>query len=104
MSDYQENDELNDIYLSYNGLNRPALVMGVPILLLLALLGIALITAIIGVNLFGLLGLVPAALCFLCIVVIRSLTESDPNALSVVSFKLKGFFLKLGSPVLRIKG
>lgn len=104
MSDYQENEELNDVYLSYNGLNRPALVMGVPILMLLSLLGIALVTAIVGVNIFGLMGLIPAGMCFLCIVVIRSLTESDPNALTVASFKLKGFFLKFGSPVLRIKG
>ncbi|WP_258086635.1 VirB3 family type IV secretion system protein [Xenorhabdus bovienii] len=104
MSDYQENEELKDVYLTYNGLNRPALVMGVPIILLLSLLGTALITAIIGIKLFGLIGFIPAGICFLCIIIIRSLTENDPNSLKVISFKLKGFSLKAGSPVLRIKG
>ncbi|HFE3207861.1 VirB3 family type IV secretion system protein [Providencia stuartii] len=104
MSDYQENDELNDEYLTYNGLNRPALVMGVPILLLLSLFGIALVTALLGVHFFGLFGLIPAALCFLCIVIIKSLTESDPNALKVISFKFKGIALKRGSSILRVKG
>ncbi|MDE9544132.1 VirB3 family type IV secretion system protein [Xenorhabdus bovienii] len=104
MSDYQENEELKDIYLTYNGLNRPALVMGVPIILLLSLFGIGLITAMVGVYFLGLIGFIPAGICFLCIMIIRLLTESDSNALKVISFKLKGFVLKAGNPVLRIKG
>ncbi|WP_323085857.1 VirB3 family type IV secretion system protein [Providencia alcalifaciens] len=104
MSQYQENEELKDLYLTYNGLNRPALVMGVPILLLLALGLFSLITAFVGIRAFGLVGIIPAGVCFLFVLIIRSLTESDPNALKVIAFKFKGFALKLGSPVLRIKG
>lgn len=104
MSDYQESKELKDVYLTYNGLNRPALVMGIPILLLLALGLFSLITAFIGIKVFGLVGIIPTGICFLIGLLIRSLTESDPNALKVVSFKLKGVFLKLGSPILRVKG
>lgn len=104
MSDYQENEELKDVYLTYNGLNRPALAMGVPILLMLTLAGIALITALVGMNLFGVVGLIPAGICFLIGLLVRSLTGSDPNALKVISFKFKGVALKLGSPILRVKG
>lgn len=104
MSSYQENEELKDVYLTYNGLNRPALVKGVPILLLLTLSGISLVTALVGMYFFGVIGLIPTGICFLIGLIVRSMTENDPNALKVISFKLKGVALKLGSPILRVKG
>lgn len=106
MSDesYEVNEELEYEYLSYNGYNRPALVMGVPLMVMLPLMFFAIFAGFIMITFFGLVGLIPPAMSLLSIIVIRALTENDPNALRVVAFKLKGTIIKIGKPVICIRG
>ncbi|AXH60550.1 VirB3 family type IV secretion system protein [Providencia huaxiensis] len=98
------NDEIDSEYLTYNGFNRPALVAGVPLMLMLPILGFAIFGGFIFVNIFGLFGIIPVGISLLSIIVIRAMTDNDPNALRVVRFNLKGFFIKLGKPILAVRG
>lgn len=98
------NDEIDSEYLTYNGFNRPALVAGVPLMLMLPILGFSIFGGFIFVNIFGLFGIIPVGLSLLSIIVIRAMTDNDPNALRVVRFNLKGFFIKLGVPILGVRG
>jgi len=47
-----------DVYFTYNGLNRPAMVRGVPLMLLLSCGFIATFSGFIGVFFLGVFGLV----------------------------------------------
>lgn len=98
------NDDIDSEYLSYNGFNRPALVMGVPLMLMLPIFAFAIFGTFIGVSLFGVVGIIPAGISILLIVVIRAMTENDPNALKVIAFNIKGFLIKFGSPILAVRG
>lgn len=102
--DYEKSDELQAEYLAYNGLNRPALVMGVPLMILLPILFVAMFSGFILSNIFGLVGLVPAGFCLLSIIVLRAMTEHDPNAISVAIFRGRGLLLKKGKAVIAIRG
>lgn len=102
--DYKSSDDINNEYLTYNGYNRPALVMGVPLMILLPIMFVAFFSAFILINIFGLVGIIPAGICLLSIIIIRAITENDPNALTVLVFKLKGFFIRAGKPVLAVRG
>lgn len=91
-----ETDKKVDEYITYNGFNRPALVMGVPLLLLL------------GIGMFGMFGF------FLCFVlfgflkaiifpfisgmiffIVRAMCETEPNAMRITKLRLNGFLLKV---------
>ena len=98
------NDEIDSEYLSYNGFNRPALVAGVPLMIMLPLFAFAIFGGFIGISLFGLIGVLHIGFSVMMIIVIRAMTESDPNALKVIAFNLKGFFLKMGSPIFAVRG
>lgn len=105
MSDeYKVEDELLTVYLAYNGFNRPALVMGVPIMILLPLMFVAFFGGFIGFSFYGLKGLMPAGFSLLSIIVIRGMTENDPNALSLVSLKVKGFMIRKFSSIVAVRG
>lgn len=97
-------NDIDSEYLTYNGFNRPALVAGVPLMLMLPVFAFAIFGGFICVNLFGLPGLIPPGMSLLSIIVIRAMTENDPNALRVVRFNLKGFFIKFGKPILAVRG
>lgn len=102
--DYQESDDLQAEYLAYNGFNRPALVMGVPMMILLPIMFVAMFSGFVFANMFGLVGLMPAGFCLLSVIVLRAMTEHDPNAINVAIFRARGLILKKGKAVIAIRG
>ncbi len=83
------------VFATYNGLNRPAMVMGVPLLLLLAVGFLAVFGGFTAMYFWGLSGLLVPALCFLFLFIIRLICENDPNALRVLKLQFKGMILKV---------
>ncbi|MGL5290036.1 MAG: VirB3 family type IV secretion system protein [Aeromonas sp.] len=82
-------------YITYNGLNRPAMVMGVPLMLLLGMgflgvFGTAILMSAFGVNAF-----IFTAIILLVTFAIKLTCENDPNALSVLKMNLNGVLLSL---------
>lgn len=82
-------------YATYNGMNRPALVMGMPIFFVLGMMIVAvliLFTVFPNYGMFptiiimGFLGLI----CF----VVKLVCENDPNAIGVIKWRLRGFLLR----------
>ncbi|EAZ1917734.1 conjugal transfer protein TraD [Salmonella enterica subsp. enterica serovar Montevideo] len=90
-----DTDKSKIVFLSYNGLNRPAMVMGVPLMLLLAVGFLAVFGGFGCMFMWGISGVIFPALCFLFLFTIRIICENDPNALSVMNLQLKGCFLKV---------
>ncbi|EPR9285179.1 VirB3 family type IV secretion system protein [Escherichia coli] len=84
-----------NVFATYNGLNRPAMVMGVPLLLLLAVGFLAVFGGFTAMFFWGLSGLLVPALCFLFLFIIRLICENDPNALRVLKLQFKGMILKI---------
>ena len=83
------------VFATYNGLNRPAMVMGVPLLLLLAVGFLAVFGGFTAMYFWGISGLLVPALCFLFLFIIRLICENDPNALRVLKLRFKGIMLKV---------
>lgn len=87
-------DPVNDKYISYNGLNRPALQCGVPLMILLPMVALGLFSTFTGIYFFGMEGATPALIIILILFFIRIAVENDPRGLDVFKLKVKGFFLK----------
>lgn len=87
-------DERNQ-YATYNGLNRPAMVMGVPLMLLLFSGFVAVFGGFGAIYLFGAKGLIVPSVLFLFLFIVRLFCDSDPNALRVLHLQFKGFLLKV---------
>lgn len=87
-------DDINDEYLTYNGFNRPALFMGIPILLFLSGLTLLLISFFIGVLTVGFYGLILPVAIVMWLMSLKVKCAKDPNALAVSALKRKGLILK----------
>ncbi|MEG7664986.1 VirB3 family type IV secretion system protein [Hafnia paralvei] len=87
-------DGLSSKYITYNGLNRPALSAGVPLMILLPMFVLGLLFAFVGIYNFGVKGITPTLGIVVVWFFIRLAVENDPNALEVISLKLKGYFLQ----------
>ncbi len=89
-------DELKeDAYLTYNGLNRPALVAGVPLMILLFTGLFAVLAGFPAIYFFKLKGLIIPAGCFLFLFMVKLVCEDDPNALRIIRLNIMGFLLKV---------
>lgn len=95
-------NELEKEYFTYNGLNRPSVIFGVPILVFLSCLVISVLSVFL-LKYIGFFALIPVFICFISCIFIRVITEDDPNALPFVTLKLKGFLLKRNS-ILSVRG
>jgi len=84
-----------DAYFTYNGLNRPAMAAGVPLMLLLSCGFIAVFFGFLAVYFIGAFGLIVPALIGMFLFAVRIMCENDPNALRVIKLSLKGMLLKL---------
>lgn len=101
---YIKAPELEVQYLSFNGLNRPALIIGVPLMLLLPLLMVTMLSTFLLVHFFGLTGMMPVLFAAGIIFLVRILTENDPNALAVLKYRLKGLAVRKGKSMIAIRG
>lgn len=84
-----------DQYATYNGLNRPAMAMGIPLMLLLLLGFIGVFGTFLCLFMFGAKGFVFTAFIFLVTFALKLICEKDPNALDVVKMNMKGWFINL---------
>lgn len=84
-----------DVYFTYNGLNRPAMVRGVPLMLLLSCGFIATFSGFIGIYFLGIFGMVFPLFIGAFLFMVKVVCENDPNALRVLNLSLSGMFLKL---------
>ena len=97
--------ELNDGYISYNGLNRPPLIMGIPIMSLIAILSSMFFIAFplfFYVNTF--VGLTVVAILLLALLAIKVMCEDDARAMEVVKVKIKGFLRYKFKKILAVRG
>lgn len=86
---------LDKEYISYNGLNRPAMGPGgIPLMILLPMMALALLSTFSGIYFFGLKGIIPALIILVILIFIRMAVESDPTALDVIKLKAKGYWLQ----------
>lgn len=91
-----ETDKKVDEYITYNGFNRPALVAGVPLLLLLGLGMFAMVGFFLGFVLFGLLkAIIFPFISGMFFFIVRAMCETEPNAMRITKLRLRGFFLKV---------
>lgn len=82
-------------YCSFNFINKPAMIIGIPFgifmcgifLLLISFFGLFFTVGLIA-------ALVAVALIVLAMTVIKLLCENDPNALKFLKYRLKGYFHK----------
>lgn len=86
---------LDEEYISYNGLNRPAMGPGgVPLMILLPMMALALFSSFVGIYFFGLKGITPALIILVILMFVRIAVENDPTALDVIKLKAKGYWLQ----------
>ncbi|EKN3347843.1 VirB3 family type IV secretion system protein [Yersinia ruckeri] len=86
---------LDEEYISYNGLNRPAMGPGgIPLMILLPMMALAIFSTFAGVYFFGLKGITPALIILVILMFVRIAVESDPTALDVIKLKAKGYWLQ----------
>lgn len=90
----EENDK-PICYITYNGLNRPAMIKGIPLMLGLIVCFIAAVGGFFCLFMFGLKGFIFPALCMMFLFTVRVMCENDPNALTVKKLSMSGFMLKL---------
>lgn len=97
----QENQN-PDQYATYNGLNRPAMIMGVPLMLLLTLGIVGLFGTFIFIAVAGAKGFIFTGCIFLIAFGVKLLCDKDPNALKVIKMNLKGrlIYLKQGNSII----
>lgn len=90
-----ETDYIPPEYATYNGLNRPAMVKGVPLLLLLAVGFFAIFGGFLAIYFYGAKGFSLPVISGFFLFAVRSVCENDPNALEVIKLNLKGKKMQL---------
>ncbi|HBR1984830.1 TPA: VirB3 family type IV secretion system protein [Klebsiella quasipneumoniae subsp. quasipneumoniae] len=90
----QAAEELNAVYLTYNGLNRPAMIRGIPLIPFILCFLALLISFFIGVLTIGFYGLIIPSFIIGVMIAIKQICADDPNAMSVKVLKIKGWCLK----------
>ena len=93
------------LYITYNGLNRPALLFGVPIMGCIALMAGVLFICMPMFIAFGMTaGSIPAVMLLAIFIVLRLISENDPNAVFLMYLKIKGQTIYGFNRVVGIRG
>ncbi|WP_439295215.1 VirB3 family type IV secretion system protein [Lonepinella sp. BR2882] len=90
---------------SFNGMNRPAMMYGVPMVLGIFTLLFIIVTLFGGMSLnLGVYSLVLPTIGLLFLLFIKIICEDDPNALSFMKWRFKAILLKLqqGNPIIHL--
>jgi len=88
-------NEDESFYMTYNGLNRPALVRGVPIMILIFTGLFIVLTGFPAIYFYSVKGLIIPAVSFIFLFIIKLSCEDDPNALRVIRLNTMGLALKI---------
>ena len=99
-------DEHDDSFPSFNGMNRPAMVYGVPMVLGI-FTALFIIASFFGGLFMGLGGYVSAILPsigIIFLIFIKLICEDDPNALAFIKWRFRAIVLKIvqGNPVIYV--
>lgn len=88
-------NELEESYPSFNGMNRPAMVFGVPMVAALFILIFMVVTGFMGSALnLGFYSLILPTLGAIYLLFLKIICEDDPNALAFIKWRLKAILLK----------
>lgn len=82
MNEYRE-------FSSYNGLDRVAMFMGVPLLPAVALLTLSVAIMFLGLYFFGMVGFLFALLLLPAALFLRVISETDDRALNMLALEMK---------------
>lgn len=85
----------NPEYASYNGLNRPALVMGIPLMPLLGCAFLMVFGGFAAVMVWGAVGLIVPIVLAIPLLVMKVVCEDDPNALTLLRWRIQGRLLRV---------
>lgn len=94
---------MEEKFPTFNGLNRPAMMYGVPMVASLFTLTFMIATAFLGAFLgAGVYSLILPALGACYLLFLKIICEDDPNALAIVTWRVKARLLKAsqGNPVI----
>lgn len=87
---------MDEKFPSFNGLNRPAMMYGVPMVAALFTLIFMVVTAFVGSLLgFGAYSLILPAFGAIYLLFLKIICEDDPNALAIVKWRVKARLLKM---------
>lgn len=104
----EENKEVNELeigFLSYNGLNKPALVFGVPLMIFVSLLASILFIALpVFYYVHKYLAYFIVCVDLLIFFIMKVISENDPNAGYVWILKIKGFIRFKLKNILAVRG
>ncbi|EAV0955627.1 conjugal transfer protein TraD [Salmonella enterica] len=89
------NEHVSESFMTYNGFNRPALVAGIPLMLLLFTAFFAVLTGFPAIFLWGIKGIIIPVICALFLFIVKLACENDSNALRVIRLNLMGLLLKI---------
>lgn len=82
-------------YASYNGLNRPALIRGIPLMPALACAFFMVIFGFAALYAWGIVGLVVPLFFAIPLLIMKVLCADDPNALSLFRWSFQGSILRI---------
>lgn len=82
MSNYRE-------FSSYSGLDRPTMMLGVPLPMLMGLLILSVIIYFVGTHFFGLFGLLFLFILFPIFLFLRQISEKDNRAINILVLEMK---------------
>ena len=95
--------DLNESFPSFNGMNRPAMVFGVPMVAALCILCFMVVSGFLGSSLnWGFYSLILPALGAIYLLFLKIVCEDDPNALAFIKWRAKAILIKQsqGNPVI----
>lgn len=95
MSGLNTNQE-EEGYCAFNVMNRPAMLIGIPVKLLLILSSLLLVTGFAGPLLLGWAGVSFPLLIFVLLLTVKFICENDPNAPQLAILRLRSLFFRLG--------
>ena len=87
--------DLSESFPSFNGMNHPAMVFGVPMVAALFILCFMVVTGFLGNFLnWGFYSLILPVLGAIYLFFLKIACEDDPNALAFIKWRIKAIFLK----------
>ena len=95
--------DLEQTFPAFNGMNRPAMVFGVPMVPALFILCFMVISGFLGSFLnWGFYSFVLPAFGAIYLLFLKIICEDDPNALAFIKWRLKAILIKQiqGNPVI----
>lgn len=103
-----EDNDFNELeigYSSYNGLNKPAVFAGIPLMLMVAILTALLFICLPSYILLGkVAGTITAIILVAVYLFAKFSCDNDPNALTVMKLQVLGFFQYKFKKILGVRG